>query len=65
MHFILLGCIVDVRCSWVEDALRGMVILLDISGQKKLFDEHFHQPLAESFWHSAFCFHDKKLSLWG
>ena len=36
------GCAVDIRCAGVEQALRYMVILLDIADQKKQdFDELF------------------------
>ena len=45
------GCAVDIRCSGVEDALRKMVILLDISDQKKqLFDELFLERRSNICW---------------
>ena len=45
------GCAVDIRCSGVEDALRKMVILLDLSDQKKqIFDELFLERRNSIYW---------------
>lgn len=45
------GCAVDIRCSGVEDALRKMTILLDLSDQKTLlFDELFLERRNSIYW---------------
>ena len=45
------GCAVDIRCAGVEDALRKMVILLDISdGKKQAFDELILERRRSVYW---------------
>ena len=45
------GCAVDIRCAGVEEALRKMVILLDIADQKKQdFDELFLEKRGSVYW---------------
>ena len=45
------GCAVDIRCAGVEEALRKMVILLDISdGKKQAFDELILERRRSVYW---------------
>jgi uncharacterized protein YcbK (DUF882 family) len=45
------GCAVDIRCAGVEQALRYMVIILDIADQKKQdFDELFLERRGTVYW---------------
>ena len=45
------GCAVDIRCAGVEEALRKMVILIDIADQKKQeFDELFLEKRGSVYW---------------
>ena len=45
------GCAVDIRCAGVEQALRYMVILLDIADQKRQdFDELFLERRGTIYW---------------
>ena len=47
----LTGCAVDLRCAGVEQALRYMNILLDISdGTKRLFDEMILERQKGIYW---------------
>ena len=47
----LTGCAVDIRCSGVEDALRKMVILLDIAdGKHQEFDELIMERRCSVYW---------------
>jgi len=45
------GCAVDIRCAGVEEALRKMVILLDISdGKHQTFDELIMERRRSVYW---------------
>ncbi|MBQ6747276.1 MAG: DUF882 domain-containing protein [Bacteroidaceae bacterium] len=45
------GCAVDIRCMGVEQAIRYMVILLDMADQKKQeFDELFLEKRGSVYW---------------
>ena len=47
----LTGCAVDIRCAGVEEALRKMVILLDISdGKQQEFDELILERRRSVYW---------------
>ena len=47
----LRGCAVDIRCAGIEQALRYMVILLDIADQKKQeFDELILERRGTVYW---------------
>jgi uncharacterized protein YcbK (DUF882 family) len=45
------GCAADIRCAGVEEALRKMVILLDIADEQKMtFDELFLERRGSIYW---------------
>ena len=45
------GCAADIRCAGVEEALRKMVILLDIADEQKMtFDELFLERRGSVYW---------------
>ena len=45
------GCAVDIRCAGIEQALRYMTILLDMSDQhKRLFDELILERRGTKYW---------------
>ena len=47
----MLGCAVDIRCAGVEQALRYMTILLDMSDQnKRPFDELILERRKSVYW---------------